>query len=1399
MREGESTACRSSGRQDAPVWTPEDRLRLENLFENRLRRLQVLWRPDYAAERVRAFLAERESGYLPVRGQSGAGKSFLVSYLRGILPQGWLAVDCREDDLLLGLPQAGTPALPGVAPRDRLRVQLARWVRENGRPLVLLLDHLEERWAPVMERLPVELPRGVYVLLLYDPSWMPSMGLVDRGLDERLVGLTGTPPLELSQRHPEYRQTVEAFLASHPGGARLSVSERERILARCSYNLLYVRYGADALRTGLYNEDTLPPPASFYSDLLPRLGNRELWDLVVLLALHDAPAPPELVEELIEPGTLAQLLSLLPAALRADPEGLSLGHRSLRGFVLEQLGPQVPGQARRLVRWITTRAGQLTTEELARLYRIAAHDPGLALEVAGSEVLNGNRESLVDSLESPRRAGLLTAWQGCMHHAGPIQELRESWARCHQSRGRIYLELARPEQAADDLGAAVDAFEELDRSGDLASAHTERAEALRQLGRSREGMSHLSRAIVLLAAADAPVLARAHHARALLALECGELGEAWEDCSAAIRLSQDEEAPYRHTCGRIELAMGRVEDAEASLRRCLELPGGSLEAALDLCRISRRRDRPSEALAAAQRAVEKGARGEEKRREALAEAYLERARSRFEPDSSPRILRDCDKAIGLLEELVLEEHRVDLRLSLARALEHRAERLSGLERREEALADLVRAGDLYTQLLHLAALGETRGAQVALLLELGREADAQDTCHAVAEVLAKAEGPGLARAHSRLGDAWRRCGLYGAASEHYAQAIELMEKQPEPDLDLELARAFQNRALAALESQEPARAARDGERALDLLSALLDQKELEVVVPRLASVCCTQGTALARLGSVREALKAFGTGIKLYRSLVEQGREFQGELACAHRDRASVQLQVGRQVDALEDCNEAVRRLERMGDGWADELARTRLVRSQVRTQARKYREALADLGAAIDHFASRGGRLEGLVAALWQTAQNASEAGDLRAAIEVHTRILELGSSRIETARSHLERGILWRKLGDRERALPDLSEAVALYRALQSQDDRKDLAAVVAQAHAELGRSLLGLGKPEQAVEQFSGSIDMLGTLVQQDQARYKRELAARYRERGTAQEAARRLWKAADDMGSAIALELAMARDGSAGTEALAEIGSSLATRAALLTRLGDRRKAVQDYDTGVEILSRLVAQEGRQELRGVLAQTLLARSHLSDEDESLPWVVRAVGALRGAEVLPAGFAEEALGAAVGALSRVDGPGRELAESVLALLEEGIGGGGDPTRVTELLLELVGLLSAPELRVRATILCCLSCEREVREHGPDRLTRLAYCLRLTAEGLSLAPTGLPLPATMGELARAFVLLRDAAAAGLAPPEAVAEFRMGVSRWRTLPPEMPARAGISRSLLASLLGRSGEGPGRA
>ena len=795
--------------------------------------------------------------------------------------------------------------------------------------------------------------------------------------------------------------------------------------------------------------------------------------------------------------------------------------------------------------------------------------------------------------------------------------------------------------------------------------------------------------------------------------------------------------------------------------------------------------------------------------------------------------RDLTQAIELLQKLA-EEGRADANSQLLVCLLDRANIYLGAGKAQEGVADLQRSLSL-AEHDTTADASANRAAIQDSLLQAYVKSESFDEALAISQnLLADYHAAQSWEQYSKVqlirGSAFEKKGDLKQAHESYTQAANLLSQllaqgQTEPLL-VSVAEAYLGLGGLEMAMGRSAAAQKQIKQAIDVYSHLFQQRGRPDVLPLMLksySVMAAAHLGQDRIGEAKQALKS-GFDILKYMDSSQgkngiptsQGLEnLKGQL---HRQRAQASIAEGDPGTALNDTEEATRnflatRGRPDGVNWKDEFSRNQILRSKVFFALKDFNQAENSVQESIAHFDEklREGRYEyfgDLIAAMGVKAENSAKAGKIDQVLEEYQKMLSITTTAAkagasidgesEMAKILEKRARVYRDQGLLNEAYADYESVIGLYRNLVTNQGRGDLALELVRIHLERGEMTTKAGHGQHAINDFSEAVNVAKALVGQGQASAVPELARALHRRADVLKSLGRAQDALADLQGCIGFRSQLAQQ-SQEPELLGNLGKAFLAQGTILMQAGHVPQAAQSLDQANAIFTNLVEGQGLREFSSELAQGLIQRVSLSSDksDPALRQVlIKAVDLVNSqakeGRPIAKEFTIECLRTVVELLQREDFETvGHLIDSVLQLVETVVTDGRseqDFVKLTDLLLAAsAGLIDDRRTARRPHFLslACVSCNREIQMFGKNSLPRLVYCLYELGQALERSKA----PAVLNYVGSSFALLGELAVQQQSNEDFLRELKMMVSTWRSLPPQIPALANVSRHMLSQLL----------
>jgi serine/threonine-protein kinase len=362
-----------------------------------------------------------------------------------------------------------------------------------------------------------------------------------------------------------------------------------------------------------------------------------------------------------------------------------------------------------------------------------------------------------------------------------------------------------------------------------------------------------------------------------------------------------------------------------------------------------------------------------------------------------------------------------------------------------------------------------------------------------------------ARAMIRLGDVFRGLAKYDLAESTYEEAANRMQslRDEDPnseDAGVQLASAKAKLGILRADLGEYEESLRSYDESLRLYDERLKSQDAPVVESERAGVAVNRAMLLNKRGDFDEALTELTAAALVFQRLVEgdENPAFIAGLAMAKANIANVLIRSGRNGDAIESANEAMRLYSALADKFPDHPP---------------YLESLATT------------RLN-LAAAYQTSGHDREELTMYEAALSDYDLLVSSRSDvplyRDRQAGTQRELAMYLHSSGDNHRAHDAITIAIETTEALlNTQIPLAGYHEQWALEQATLGRILSDLGQEEDAALHLNAAIERLDALIESDpdySATYKTQRAACWSALGTL------FQKIGDDAAAFAALEQA-----------------------------------------------------------------------------------------------------------------------------------------------------------------------------------------------------------------------------------------------------------------------------------
>jgi tetratricopeptide (TPR) repeat protein len=678
--------------------------------------------------------------------------------------------------------------------------------------------------------------------------------------------------------------------------------------------------------------------------------------------------------------------------------------------------------------------------------------------------------------------------------------------------------------------------------------------------------------------------------------------------------------------------------------------------------------------------------------------------------------------------------------------------------------------------------------------------------------------------------ALEKSGDLKAAHEAYTQAVsligQLLSQGQSDELLIKVSQAYLGLGAIDFKLGQPAQGVPQLKQAIDVLLHLFQQRGKYEVLPQLLKAYSLFSAGNTEMNRLAEANQALQSGFDVLGYMESHGGQggvptasgLEHEKGGLHRQRANLLLAQGDTTNALNDAEEAIRNFlatrQRDQNGpWKDEMARTWVLRSRILFAAKDFAQADKSIQEAISHFEERVregqyGHFSDMLEAFGVRADHAAKSGKVDLVLEEYNRMLAITTSaaqsgadidhEVEMARIFEKRALVYQQQNLLNEAYADFENVIGLYRTQLSTKGRSEFASDLVRTFLSRGKMTTRAGHGQHAIGDFSEAVNVAKALVSQGQVAAVPDLATALHERAEVYRALGKGSEALRDLQGCVGFRMQLIQT-SQEPELIGELGRALLMQGGLLIAAGQLPQAAQSLDQANAFFTNLVEGQGRQEYSSELAQSLIQRVSLSSDkrDPALREVlIKAVNLVnqQAQEGKPIGrdFTIECLKTVVELLQQEDFNAiGTLIDSVLSLVETVVTdnrGDQDFVKLTDLLLAAsAGLIDdrRTSRRPHFLSLACVSCNREIQMFGNNSLPRLVYCLYELGQALERSKP----PNVLNYIGSSFALLGELAGQQQANEDFMRELKMMISTWRSLPPQVPALANVSRHMLSQLL----------
>ncbi len=793
--------------------------------------------------------------------------------------------------------------------------------------------------------------------------------------------------------------------------------------------------------------------------------------------------------------------------------------------------------------------------------------------------------------------------------------------------------------------------------------------------------------------------------------------------------------------------------------------------------------------------------------------------------------RDLSRAVELLEQLDAEGRR-DAKSQLLLCLVERSNLALAGGDSARSIEDLRKA----FAVSQADTSGSPESAQARLSVLDGllraylRAGDSDQALNVATELLTQYQANGDWDNYGRVqvvrGDALERQSNLAASNESYGQAIgllsKLMEQGQTDDRLALLAEAYLGSGSVELKLGNSDHANEQIKRSLDIFTHLFQQRGVKAALPKMLKAYSLFGAVSLNKGKVQDALVSLKSGFDILGYLEKEGGAAADQMdlrkAELYRARARALMMQGEVTQALHDSEEAQRnflldRQKNQNGPWKDELARTWTLRSQIFFLLKDFTQAENSVQEAIAHFEEqvRAGRwqyFDDLLKALGIRAENSGKAGKIDRVLEEYGRMLAFAAGAgqagspvnvdLESARILERRARVYRDQSLFNEAYGDYEKVIGLYRKLLGEGFRADMALDLVRVHLERGEMISSAGHAEHAIGDYTQAVDLAKALLNQGQFEAASPLARALHKRSDCFRLSGKQREALQDLDGAVGFLGQMAQQ-RPDPELLGNLAKALLSQGTLLAGFQQMPQAAASLDKAIGLFTNLVEQQGQRQHSSDMAQALIQRVSLTGDktDPAMRQVlIRAVDLVtqqaREGKPVARDFPIDCLRAVVDLLTREDfDTVGDLIDAVLRLVELVVADGKsnqDFVKLTDLLLAAsAGLIDDRRTarRPHFLALACVSCNREIQMFGKNSLPRLVYCLYELGQALERSKP----PTVLNYIGSSFALLGELASQQQNNEDFLRELKMMVTTWRSLPPQVPALANVSRHMLSQLL----------
>lgn len=403
-----------------------------------------------------------------------------------------------------------------------------------------------------------------------------------------------------------------------------------------------------------------------------------------------------------------------------------------------------------------------------------------------------------------------------------------------------------------------------------------------------------------------------------------------------------------------------------------------------------------------------------------------------------------------------------------------------------------------------------------------------------------------------------------------------------------------------------------------------------------------------------------------------------------------------------------------------------------------------------------------------------------------------------VETAKILEKRARVYRDQGVINEAYADYDKVITMYRKLLSERGRGEVASDLVKVHIERGEMIATAGHGDHAISDYSQAVEISKALLGQGQVEAAAFLAQALQKRADAYRNGGKNREALADLEGAVMFQTQLLQQ-KQDPESMGVLGRALLSQGSLLAGFSQVPQAAQSLDQAIGLFTNLVEAQNQRQFSSDLATALITRVSLTGDktDPGLRQVlIRAVELVtqqaREGKPLARDFTIDCLRSVVELLAREDfDTVGDLIDAVLKLVELVVTDGKssqDFVKLTDLLLAAsAGLIDDRRTarRPHFLALACVSCNREIQMFGKNSLPRLVYCLYELGQALERSKP----PSVLNYIGSSFALLGELSSQQQGNEDFLRDLKSMVGTWRSLPPQIPALANVSRHMLSQLL----------